>query len=191
MVERLTFWAIIALRVVMLTRFMSVNGWIVYIMGASEAWAILSALAGRISGVARSSHWSASLPAILYLTPLLLTKEGAMTPLLFIPFLAMGLSQCGLRFYMGAHVTVATPMWRGLLNSGPFGIVRHPLASLEMAMALTFVGAFPTAWNICIAMVCIGAGVGAALAEEAFLSHFKAYQDYSTKVPSRFIPGVI
>jgi protein-S-isoprenylcysteine O-methyltransferase Ste14 len=80
------------------------------------------------------------------------------------------------------------PEVRGLVTTGPYGVVRHPVYLGELGAVAGLVLAAPTAWN-----ACMGVGFWAAqsirmrLEERALTEEFPEYRDYAERTP-RLIP---
>jgi protein-S-isoprenylcysteine O-methyltransferase Ste14 len=79
---------------------------------------------------------------------------------------------------------------RGLVNSGPYRIVRHPMYA---GYTLVYVGFFlnnPLIWNLTLYVIGIALFVLRILAEEKLLGEDPEYSAYMGRVHYRFIPGV-
>jgi protein-S-isoprenylcysteine O-methyltransferase Ste14 len=80
------------------------------------------------------------------------------------------------------------PEARGLVTTGPYRIVRHPLYLGEFGMCAGFLIAAPVAWNLGVAVFFAGAqAVRMLLEERALKAEFGAYARYAATTP-RLIP---
>lgn len=83
------------------------------------------------------------------------------------------------------------PEVRGLVTSGPYRLVRHPLYLGEFGAVTGLLVASPTRWNVCLASIFIVAqAVRMRLEEQALSSAFPEYAAYAQATPAlvpRFI----
>lgn len=79
------------------------------------------------------------------------------------------------------------PSVKNLVRRGPYALVRHPIYSAHLGLAVTLLAANPCAWN---AFACAALFAGIFLrveGEERLLSEDPSYRDYSAEVGRRFI----
>jgi protein-S-isoprenylcysteine O-methyltransferase Ste14 len=82
------------------------------------------------------------------------------------------------------------PQARGLITSGPYRFVRHPLYLAEQIAALGLMLKFQQPWSLLIVLANFAAQFPRMHYEEQILSKaFTAYRDYSERT-RRLIPGV-
>jgi protein-S-isoprenylcysteine O-methyltransferase Ste14 len=80
------------------------------------------------------------------------------------------------------------PEARGLVTSGPYRFVRHPVYLGELGAAAGLVLAAPTAWNLGVLFAFAAAqAVRMRLEERALAAEFTAYAEYAARTP-RIVP---
>jgi protein-S-isoprenylcysteine O-methyltransferase Ste14 len=80
------------------------------------------------------------------------------------------------------------PEARGLVTSGPYSVVRHPVYLGELGACAGLVLAAPTYWNLVVAAVFAGAqAVRMRLEERALTEEFPEYASYAARTP-RLVP---
>ena len=82
------------------------------------------------------------------------------------------------------------PANRGVVSSGLYRLVRHPIYLGYLITHVGFLAANPTFWNF---LVFVGADVALmvrAVCEERMLARDPAYRDYQETVHWRVVPGV-
>jgi protein-S-isoprenylcysteine O-methyltransferase Ste14 len=77
------------------------------------------------------------------------------------------------------------PADRGLVVSGPYGLIRHPMYTGELLLRLALTSGSGTAFVVMPLMLALQ--VLRAFREEKMIA---GYEDYSTHVPWRFLPGI-
>ncbi len=82
------------------------------------------------------------------------------------------------------------PANRGVVSSGLYRLVRHPIYMGYLITHSGFVAANPTLWNIVLLVVADIALMWRAVCEEKTLSLDAAYRDYQQVVRWRVVPGV-
>jgi protein-S-isoprenylcysteine O-methyltransferase Ste14 len=83
-----------------------------------------------------------------------------------------------------------TPANRGVVCSGVYRFVRHPIYLGYMTTHVGFLLANASAWNISLLVVADIAMMFRALYEERALGHDAGYRDYMQRVRWRVLPGV-
>ncbi|HEX6539907.1 MAG TPA: isoprenylcysteine carboxylmethyltransferase family protein [Candidatus Dormibacteraeota bacterium] len=82
------------------------------------------------------------------------------------------------------------PEARGLVTSGPYHFIRHPLYTAEILAAITVVVAHPALWAVVGIIPFIALQLARATFEEGLLRQtFPAYATYIARTP-RLVPGV-
>ena len=82
------------------------------------------------------------------------------------------------------------PANRGIVASGPYLLVRHPIYSGYLITHVAFLLAHPSAWNIVVRVVADTALIVRALFEERILVRDERYREYCTRVGWHLVPGV-
>lgn len=181
---------IVALRAFMAWRFVVYGDMASVILALSEAWALVATCAGLVWSIPDKRRVAAITP-LLYCAPLLLSPVHSSDQFWLAGLLAFMLLQMGVRLYMGLHLNVGIPVYRRLLDQGPYKVVRHPLAATEIGIVVCYVLHCLHPWNIVWGSVCLACIYLAARLEEGHLQRFAPYRDYMRRVRYRFIAGVI
>ena len=124
--------------------------------------------------------------------PLLATPGG--TPLLPVNVIAV-------IFLVGIVLQVSTklnlnrsfgivPANRGVVTTGFYSVVRHPVYASYFIGHVAFLLVNPTPWNACIYAIEFGFQIARMHAEEGLLSRDPAYAAYMRRVRYRLAPGV-
>lgn len=134
--------------------------------------------------------WKGRLVPLLYLTPLALQPFSAHP---FIPagnvVLALAALQMTVRLYMWRENNVGVPRFDHLLTKGPYAVVRHPLAAIEIMTVIAFAARYVSTWNIVAASVAVASIYCTALIEERFIRKVcMSYDTYAKRVLGRIIP---
>ncbi len=83
------------------------------------------------------------------------------------------------------------PAHRGLVMTGPYRLVRHPLYTCEMAFYVAFVLGAPSPRNVALLAGYLALQWLRASEEERLLTRDMRYRNYKRAVPWRFIPGLV
>ncbi len=133
------------------------------------------------------------------LTTLSLLGPPLVAPAAVAPFVAeaatVALSVCGLLVVIGGKLSLGRsfglmPANRGVVSSGLYRLVRHPIYLGYLVTHAAFLAANPTIWN---ALILIGADAALmirAVCEEQTLAGDDAYREYQQRVRWRVVPGV-
>lgn len=116
---------------------------------------------------------------------------AALTPEL----LTAGLSICGLLIVIAGKLSLGRsfglmPANRGIVSTGLYRLVRHPIYLGYLVTHLAFVAANPTRWNIVLLIAADLALLARAVCEEATLARDPRYRAYQAQVRWRVVPGV-
>jgi len=79
---------------------------------------------------------------------------------------------------------------RGVVSTGPYRIVRHPMYAGYVVVHVGFLLANPLLWNLALYVAAFVCQIVRIIAEERILAQDPAYADLMTKVRRRLIPGV-
>jgi len=82
------------------------------------------------------------------------------------------------------------PANRGIVSTGCYRILRHPIYLGYLITHVAFVAANPTAWNATLLLVSDAALLRRAIYEERTLARDPEYRDYMQRVRWRVIPSV-
>ena len=82
------------------------------------------------------------------------------------------------------------PANRGVVSTGLYRLVRHPIYMGYLVTHVAFVAANPSGWNITLLLVSDLALMARAVCEEATLARDDEYRNYQSRVRWRVVPGV-
>ncbi|HET7221118.1 MAG TPA: methyltransferase [Vicinamibacterales bacterium] len=82
------------------------------------------------------------------------------------------------------------PANRGIVSSGLYRFVRHPIYLGYFITHVAFVAANPSSWNLIVLVTADVAQLARALCEERVLARDSAYRDYQARVRWRVVPGI-
>ena len=82
------------------------------------------------------------------------------------------------------------PANRGVVSTGLYQIVRHPIYMGYLVTHVAFLVASPSLWNIVALVAADAALLARAVCEEHTLAQDPAYRDYQTRVRWRVAPGI-
>jgi protein-S-isoprenylcysteine O-methyltransferase Ste14 len=124
----------------------------------------------------------------------LLVKPVQMIPLLPASITVAG-SVIGLAIVIAGKMTLGRsfglmPANRGIVSSGVYRIVRHPIYLGYLITHVAFIFANPTAWNVAILTVGDIGLLLRAVCEEQTLARDAQYQEYQQLVRWRVCPGL-
>jgi protein-S-isoprenylcysteine O-methyltransferase Ste14 len=111
------------------------------------------------------------------------------------PQIILALFLLGLLLSMWGKLTLRrsfglTAANRGVVETGAFGFVRHPIYAGYVLTYISFMMLNPILWNLGVYAVALLAMVMRIRAEERILSEHPAYAAYMTRVRYRLVPGV-
>jgi protein-S-isoprenylcysteine O-methyltransferase Ste14 len=121
--------------------------------------------------------------------------QPGLVPALAPEALTVALSAAGLGVVIAGKVTLGRsfglmPANRGVVSSGVYRIVRHPIYLGYLVTHGAFLIANPTGWNVLGLVVADVALMARAVCEEATLSRDDRYRAYQQQVRWRVCPGV-
>jgi protein-S-isoprenylcysteine O-methyltransferase Ste14 len=182
-------WLFVVFRGCLLVLFFQKASGAVWVFGASELLSLWFTVSGLQKGKVDGS-WQGGTVPLVYLLPLLLRPEQqGWEGWAWGVYLGMGL-QVAVRLWMWEKISVGVPVFRSVVRSGPFSVIRHPLSLIEVVMVMSFVGLYPSGWNVGICLIFVVGSAVVVNLEERFLWQFKEYREYLFKVPWRWVPGV-
>jgi len=173
------------------------------ILQGGESWVSALVLVGEllllffVIFARRASHGSTSTREWLIAfagtaAPLLATPGGS--PLLPVNIIAM-IFVIGIMLQVAAKVNLnrsfgIVPANRGVVTTGFYRVVRHPVYASYFIGHVAFFLVNPTIWNLCIYATELGFQIARMHAEEGLLSRDPAYASYLRTVRYRLVPGV-
>jgi protein-S-isoprenylcysteine O-methyltransferase Ste14 len=161
---------------------------------ASETLVVLFMVTRRPAAVVSTRPWDWFVAVLGTALPLLVRPGG--TP--FLPQAAAvgtGLMAAGLLFSTWAKLILRRSFGlaaanRGVVRSGPYRFVRHPMYLGYIITNIGFLVVNPSAWNAGVYAVVIACHVTRILAEERVLTQDAAYAGLTTEVRWRLVPGL-
>ena len=159
----------------------------------SEMLVVVLTVMRRSAATVDRSMRARLLTALSMLGPPLLqpTDVAALLP----QSLTVAASAMGLALVIAGKITLGRsfglmPANRGVVSSGLYRLVRHPIYLGYLVTHVAFLAATPSAWNIAALFAADAALLARAVCEEKTLAHDVAYRDYQQAVRWRVLPGV-
>ena len=160
---------------------------------ASEALVVVLTMVRRSAVTVDRSLKARLLTVASVMGPPLLAP-AAVAP--FAPEAAtVALSCAGLAIVIAGKITLGRsfallPANRGIVSTGLYQVVRHPIYMGYLLTHVAFLVASPSLWNIVALVAADAALLARAVCEEQTLAKDAAYRDYQTRVRWRVVPGV-
>jgi protein-S-isoprenylcysteine O-methyltransferase Ste14 len=109
--------------------------------------------------------------------------------------LTAGISVAGLLVVIGGKLSLGRsfglmPANRGIVSTGLYRVVRHPIYMGYLVTHVAFIAANPSLWNVILLVTADIALLARAVCEEGTLAEDPAYREYQTRVRWRVCPGV-
>ena len=107
----------------------------------------------------------------------------------------VALSVAGLAIVIAGKVTLGRsfglmPANRGIVSSGVYRLVRHPIYMGYLLTHVAFLAANPSVWNITALVAADAALLARAICEEATLARDERFRTYQQQVRWRVCPGL-
>ena len=160
---------------------------------ASEALVVVLTVFRR-SAVAVDRSFKARVLTIVSILGPPLLAPAAVAPLA-AEGITVALSCAGLAVVIAGKITLGRsfallPANRGVVSTGLYKIVRHPIYMGYLVTHVAFLVASPSLWNIIALVAADAALLFRAVCEEQTLALDPAYREYQTRVRWRVAPGV-
>lgn len=160
---------------------------------ASETLVVVFTVVRRAPSVVDRSLRARLLTAISMMGPPLV-RPATVTAMLSEP-VTVALSAAGLLVVIGGKMSLGRsfglmPANRGIVSTGLYRLVRHPIYMGYLITHVGFLAANPTIWN---ALTLVGADIALmirATCEEKTLAKDPAYRSYQERVRWRVVPGL-
>jgi protein-S-isoprenylcysteine O-methyltransferase Ste14 len=160
---------------------------------ASEALVVVLTVFRRSTGVVDRSTRARVLMTLSLIGPLLVrpTSGSALTS----EAATVLISVCGLLVVIGGKLSLGRsfglmPANRGVVSTGLYRLVRHPIYLGYLITHAAFVAANPTMWNVLTLVGADLALMARAVCEERTLAQDPAYRAYQQQIRWRVVPGV-
>lgn len=159
---------------------------------ASEALVVVFTIIRRAPAVVDRSVRARALTAMSMLGALLV-RPAALEPIA-PETVSVTLSALGLLVVIGGKVSLGRsfgliPANRGIVSTGLYRLVRHPIYLGYLVTHVAFVAANPSVWNIVLLCTADVALLARAVCEERTLALDDAYRQYQARVRWRVVPG--
>jgi protein-S-isoprenylcysteine O-methyltransferase Ste14 len=160
---------------------------------ASEALVVILTVLRRPAGIVDRSTRARVLMVVSLIGPALVTP--ASIPALLPEFTTVAVSACGLLVVIIGKLSLGRsfglmPANRGVVSTGLYRVVRHPIYMGYLVTHAAFCVANPTIGNLVILVAADIALLVRAVCEEQTLAKDAAYRDYQQIVRWRVLPGV-
>lgn len=159
---------------------------------ASEALVVVYTVVRRAPAVVDRSLRARVLTGVSLLGPPLV-RPSSIAPIA-PELVTVGMSVLGLLIVIGGKISLGRsfgliPANRGIVSTGLYRLVRHPIYLGYLITHVAFVAANPTVWNIALLLTADIALLARAVCEERTLARDEAYRSYQTRVRWRVVPG--
>ena len=160
---------------------------------ASEALVVVLTVIRREALSVDRSLRARVLTAIALMGPPLV-RPAHVTPLAS-EALTVIVSAVGLLVVIGGKASLGRsfglmPANRGIVSTGFYRLVRHPIYLGYLVTHVAYLAANPTAWNLAVLLAADLGLMARAVCEEATLARDPEYRAYQTRVRWRVVPGV-
>ena len=160
---------------------------------ASEMLVVVLTVLRRATRIVDRSYRARALTALSILGPVMV-RPGSV-PALWPEVLTVALCGAGLLVVIGGKVSLGRsfglmPANRGVVSSGLYRIVRHPIYMGYLVTHVGFIAANPTLWNVVMLASADIALMWRAVCEEQTLEKDASYRAYQAVVRWRVLPGV-
>jgi protein-S-isoprenylcysteine O-methyltransferase Ste14 len=159
----------------------------------SELLVVVLTVVRRSAATVDRSMRARVLTTVSMLGPSLL--KPATVVALMPQIITVGISAIGLGIVIAGKVTLGRsfglmPANRGIVSSGVYRIVRHPIYMGYLVTHVAYLAAMPSAWNVAALIVADIALLARAVCEERTLARDARYREYQRVVRWRVCPGL-
>jgi len=160
---------------------------------ASEALVVVLTVFRRGTGVVDRSLRARVLTTLSVIGPLLVAPTAGLG--LMAEAVTVTISGCGLFVVIVGKVSLGRsfglmPANRGVVSTGLYRLVRHPIYMGYLITHIGFLAANPALWNVLTLVATDIALMARAVCEERTLALDPAYRAYQQKIRWRVLPGV-
>jgi protein-S-isoprenylcysteine O-methyltransferase Ste14 len=160
---------------------------------ASEALVVVLTVFRREALMVDRSARARVLTAISLIGPPLV-KPAHVAPIVS-EALTVGISAIGLLVVIAGKASLGRsfglmPANRGIVSTGLYQMVRHPIYLGYLITHVAFLAANPTTWNLAVLLIADLGLMARAMCEETTLARDPEYRTYQTRVRWRVLPGV-
>jgi protein-S-isoprenylcysteine O-methyltransferase Ste14 len=173
----------------------AINGHVTgLLLVASEALVVVLTVFRRSAGIVDRSLRARLLTLFSMFGPPLVRPAATIAPMAS-EALTVLVSAIGLLIVIVGKVSLGrsfglTPANRGVVSSGVYRVVRHPIYLGYLITHIGFVAANPLDWNIAVLAAADIALILRAILEEQTLANDVAYRHYMQRVRYRLLPGL-
>ncbi len=159
----------------------------------SEMLVVILTVMRRSAAAVDRSMRARALTAVSMLGPSLLKPASVVA---LMPQIAtVAISAAGLAIVIAGKVTLGRsfglmPANRGVVSSGVYRLVRHPIYMGYLVTHAAYLAAMPSAWNVMALVAADIALLARAVCEEQTLARDPRYRDYQQTVRWRVCPGL-
>ena len=160
---------------------------------ASEMLVVVLTVFRRTTSTVDRSYRARVLTGLSILGPL--TVRPGNVPAVWPEVLTVALCAAGLLVVIGGKLSLGRsfglmPANRGVVSSGLYRLVRHPIYMGYLVTHVGFIAANPTVWNVIMLASADVALMWRAVCEEQTLEKDASYRAYQRAVRWRVLPGV-
>ena len=160
---------------------------------ASESLVVVLTIARRSAGIVDRSWWTRVLTTMSMAGPPLVypAHVAALAP----EAVTVAISAVGLLVVLAGKLSLGRsfgllPANRGIVSSGCYRVLRHPISLGYLITHVAFFAANPTAWNITLILLSDAALLRRAVYEERTLAQDPDYREYMQRVRWRIVPAI-
>lgn len=159
----------------------------------SELLVVIMTLVRRPASAVDRGIRARALTALSMIGPPLVRPAAAIA--LAPQFVTAAISVAGLMVVIGGKLSLGRsfglmPANRGIVCTGLYRLVRHPIYMGYLVTHLAFLAANPSVWNVVLLVASDTALLARAVCEEGTLAQDPAYREYQGQVRWRVCPGL-